>query len=77
MLVSNPTLEGLTHIVLDEVHERDRYTDFLLIMLRQMLPSRPDLRLILMSATLEVDTFTGYFPGAGQIHVTGRTLTPV
>ncbi len=53
MLLNDPLLSTHTHIVVDEVHERDKNTDFLLIVLRDMLVSRPDLKLILMSATLQ------------------------
>lgn len=53
-LASDSTLSGYSHVVIDEVHERDRNTDFLLIVLRDLLPSRPELRVILMSATLQV-----------------------
>jgi len=45
-------LEGVSHIVVDEVHERDLFADFLAIILRDVLPRRPALRLVLMSATL-------------------------
>ena len=42
----------MTHLVLDEVHERDMHTDFLMLLVRHILPAHPRLRLILMSATL-------------------------
>jgi HrpA-like RNA helicase len=61
-LQSSPLLSEFTHIILDEVHERDRYTDFLLVQLKNvLLPKRPDLRLILMSATLQTELLIQYF----------------
>lgn len=65
-LQGSPRLEEFTHIVIDEVHERDRYTDFLLIALRDLLPQRPDLRLVLMSATLQTDLLINYFSGSNM-----------
>ncbi|VEU33652.1 unnamed protein product [Pseudo-nitzschia multistriata] len=63
-LQSSPMLSEYTHIIIDEVHERDKYTEFLLIRLRDLLPLRPDLRLILMSATLQTEVLMNYFsPG--------------
>jgi ATP-dependent RNA helicase DHX36 len=55
--------EKVTCIVVDEVHERDRLADFLLIILRRLLPSRPHLRVVLMSATINADMFCNYFNG--------------
>ena len=46
---------------MDEVHERDLHSDFLMIILRDVLPRRPDLKLILMSATLNAEMFSQYF----------------
>mmetsp|Transcript_16067 Transcript_16067/g.49106 ORF Transcript_16067/g.49106 Transcript_16067/m.49106 type:complete len:371 (-) Transcript_16067:650-1762(-) len=43
-LASDPTLSAVTHVVIDEVHERDQNTEFLLIVLRDLLATRPDLR---------------------------------
>lgn len=48
-------------MIVDEVHERNIDTDFLLSILRDLLPRRPDLRLILMSATMNADLFVNYF----------------
>ncbi|KAL3693235.1 hypothetical protein R1sor_006886 [Riccia sorocarpa] len=62
-----------THIIVDEIHERDRNADFLLIVLRDLLPVRPDLRLILMSATLDADLFSSYFHGCPIVRVPGFT----
>ena len=45
----------------DEVHERDRFCDFLLIALREALPKHKNIKLILMSATLNVQLFASYF----------------
>ena len=45
----------------DEVHERDRFNDFLLIALRDILPKYKGLKLILMSAALNVQLFSAYF----------------
>lgn len=54
-------LSTLTHIIVDEVHERDRFSDFLLIALRDALHKYRNLRLILMSATMDIGIFTKYF----------------
>ncbi len=69
-------LADVSHIFLDEVHERNLDTDFLLALLRGILTRRNDLKLILMSATLNADAFTAYFKGdcsVGKIEIEGRT----
>ncbi|KAK1735409.1 ATP-dependent RNA helicase [Skeletonema marinoi] len=60
-LVNDSFLDGISHVMIDEVHERDINTDFLLILLRELLEKRPDLRVILMSATLDAESFGKYF----------------
>ncbi|XP_038906441.1 DExH-box ATP-dependent RNA helicase DExH6 isoform X2 [Benincasa hispida] len=66
-------VSDLTHIIVDEVHERDRYSDFILTILRDLLPSYPQLRLILMSATIDAERFSKYFGGCPIINVPGFT----
>jgi HrpA-like RNA helicase len=58
---SSPLLLQYTTIIIDEIHERDKYQEFLLIVLRDLIPLRPDLRVILMSATLQTVTLVEYF----------------
>uniref|UniRef100_A0A7S3XH27 RNA helicase n=1 Tax=Picocystis salinarum TaxID=88271 RepID=A0A7S3XH27_9CHLO len=55
------SLEEFTHIIIDEIHERDRFADFLLIILKDLLPMAPHLRVVLMSATLNSEAFMSYF----------------
>jgi ATP-dependent RNA helicase DHX57 len=72
-LAHDPTLDGVSHIVVDEVHERSAESDFLLVLLRRILrDTRKDLRVILMSATLDADLFARYFGGAPTFHIAGR-----
>ncbi|MCX6400839.1 MAG: ATP-dependent RNA helicase HrpA [Propionibacteriales bacterium] len=59
-------------IIIDEAHERSLNIDFLLGYLRQLLPKRPDLKLIITSATIDVDRFATHFD-APVIEVSGRT----
>jgi len=66
-------LESLSHIVIDELHERDLFADFLTIVLRGVLTRHPHLRLVLMSATVREDLFSGYFGGCPVIRVPGYT----
>ncbi|KAL6983216.1 DExH-box ATP-dependent RNA helicase DExH6 [Sarracenia purpurea var. burkii] len=66
-------VSGITHIIVDEIHERDRYSDFMLAILRDMLPSYPRLHLVLMSATLDAERFSQYFGGSPIIRVPGFT----
>lgn len=64
-----PELTGVSHLLVDEIHERGMNEDFLLIILRDLLPRRPDLRVILMSATINADLFSKYFANAPTIHI--------
>nr|GEU87293.1 DExH-box ATP-dependent RNA helicase DExH3 isoform X1 [Tanacetum cinerariifolium] len=72
-LLSDHNLHGVTHVFVDEIHERGMNEDFLLIVLKELLPRRRDLRLILMSATLNAELFSNYFGGAPMIHIPGFT----
>lgn len=67
--IEEPNLSGVTHLLVDEIHERGMNEDFLIIILRDLLPRRPDLRLILMSATINADLFSKYFNGAPIMHI--------
>ncbi|ONI21426.1 hypothetical protein PRUPE_2G065300 [Prunus persica] len=68
-LLSDRNLNGITHVFVDEIHERGMNEDFLLIVLKDLLPRRRDLRLVLMSATLNAELFSNYFGGAPTIHI--------
>ncbi|CAJ1967277.1 unnamed protein product [Sphenostylis stenocarpa] len=72
-LVQDPDLKGVSHLLVDEIHERGMNEDFLIIILRDLLPRRPDLRLILMSATINADLFSKYFANAPTKHIPGLT----
>lgn len=72
LMGGDSTLATVTHIFVDEVHERNRFTDFLLIALRDSLAKFRSLRLILMSATVETQIFTKYFNNCPIISVPGR-----
>ncbi|KAK6157628.1 hypothetical protein DH2020_011876 [Rehmannia glutinosa] len=68
-LLVDRNLKGVTHIIVDEIHERGINEDFLLIVLKDLLPRRPELRLILMSATLDAELFSSYFGGAPMVQI--------
>uniref|UniRef100_W5LKD5 DEAH (Asp-Glu-Ala-His) box polypeptide 34 n=1 Tax=Astyanax mexicanus TaxID=7994 RepID=W5LKD5_ASTMX len=63
-------------LIVDEVHERHLHCDFLLGVLRSLIARRPDLRLVLMSATINIKLFSGYFNHAPVLQVPGR-LFPI
>lgn len=60
-------------IILDEAHERSLNIDFLLGYLAQILPRRPDLKLVITSATIDVERVAAHFQGAPIVEVSGRT----
>ncbi|MFL1405266.1 ATP-dependent RNA helicase HrpA [Marinobacter sp. M1N3S26] len=66
-------LDAYDTIIIDEAHERSLNIDFLLGYLKQLLPKRPDLKVIITSATIEVERFSEYFHQAPVIEVSGRT----
>uniref|UniRef100_A0A8C4ZKH8 ATP-dependent RNA helicase DHX29 n=1 Tax=Gadus morhua TaxID=8049 RepID=A0A8C4ZKH8_GADMO len=67
-------LDSLTHIIVDEVHERSVQSDFLLTILRDMVLRRSDLRIVLMSATVDCTKFSRYFNNCPVVSVPGRTF---
>lgn len=69
---SRDVYKYITHLILDEVHEREKVTDFLLIAIRDALQENPHLKVILMSATLDSEMFSRYFGGCPVINVPGR-----
>jgi ATP-dependent helicase HrpB len=75
-LQSNPTLRGVSHVLLDEFHERNVATDTAIALVKLLQESRrPDLRMIVMSATLDVQRVSGYL-SAPSLEAHGR-LHPV
>ncbi|MDO8931621.1 MAG: ATP-dependent RNA helicase HrpA, partial [Rhodocyclaceae bacterium] len=76
----DPLLRQYDTILIDEAHERSLNIDFLLGYLRQLLPKRPDLKVIVTSATLDAERFASHFASAGKpapvIEVSGR-LYPI
>ncbi|XP_077546866.1 ATP-dependent RNA helicase DHX30-like isoform X2 [Haemaphysalis longicornis] len=71
-LQENPSLQGLSHVIVDEVHERDVCTDFLLVLLRKVLEGNSTLKVVLMSATIDAGKFSEYFGGAPIIAIPGK-----
>ena len=72
----DPLLRAYQTIIIDEAHERSLNIDFLLGYLKQLLPRRPDLKLIITSATIDAQRFASHFNDAPVIEVSGR-LFPV
>ena len=67
-------LSAYDTIIIDEAHERSLNIDFLLGFLKQLLPKRPDLKLIITSATIDAERFSQHFNHAPVIEVSGRTF---
>ncbi|KAI5288307.1 hypothetical protein KEM54_005311 [Ascosphaera aggregata] len=74
MLERPKDLQDITHLVLDEVHERTIESDFLLIILRRLIHERPTLKLVLMSATVDATRFSTYLGNAPILNIPGRTF---
>lgn len=72
-LIGDANLDGVTHIIVDEIHERGMNEDFLLIILKQLIEKRNNLKLVLMSATLDAELFSSYFSNAPVINIPGFT----
>ncbi|XP_065513687.1 3'-5' RNA helicase YTHDC2 isoform X1 [Caloenas nicobarica] len=72
LMAGDSTLSTVTHVIVDEVHERDRFSDFLLIKLRDVLQKQTNLKLIISSAALDADLFIRYFGSCPVIHIQGR-----
>ena len=75
---TDPLLKAYDTLIIDEAHERSLNIDFLLGYLRQILPRRPDLKIVVTSATIDADRFAKHFESARGpapvIYVSGRTF---
>ncbi|KAF5280407.1 hypothetical protein FQR65_LT03216 [Abscondita terminalis] len=71
----DPRLQDITHVIVDEAHERDVNVDLLLNLLRHALKLNPNLKVIIMSATIDVQEFQKYFDNAPILHIPGFTYT--
>ncbi|XP_053279032.1 ATP-dependent DNA/RNA helicase DHX36 [Pleuronectes platessa] len=73
-LHSDPLLSSISHLVLDEIHERNLQSDVLLVIVKDLLARRDDLKVILMSATLNAEKFSKYFDNCPMVHIPGSTF---
>ena len=69
----DPLLRRYDTVIVDEAHERSLNIDFLLGRLHRILPRRPDLKLVITSATIDPERFSEHFGGAPIVEVSGRT----
>lgn len=68
-------LKNVSHVIVDEVHERSLDAAFLLILLRRLIKSNKEIKVVLMSATVDVEAFSSYFDNnIGRMHIEGRTF---
>ncbi|XP_069370427.1 3'-5' RNA helicase YTHDC2 isoform X2 [Paralichthys olivaceus] len=74
LMSGDDCLKNVTHVIVDEVNERDGLTDVLLTKMQSVLQNIPTLKLILSSAALDVDLFSQYFGRCPVIHLKGRQL---
>ena len=70
---NDPFLQQYDTLIIDEAHERSLNIDFILGYLKQLLPKRPDLKIIITSATIDPERFAKHFENAPIIEVSGRT----
>uniref|UniRef100_A0A3B5M4Y9 Helicase ATP-binding domain-containing protein n=1 Tax=Xiphophorus couchianus TaxID=32473 RepID=A0A3B5M4Y9_9TELE len=75
-LEGDADLRGVSHVIVDEVHERTEESDFLLLVLKDLITKRQDLKIILMSATLNANLFSEYFYDCPTIHIPGTDSGP-
>eukprot|EP00397_Hematodinium_sp_SG-2012_P008062 GEMP01008116.1.p1 GENE.GEMP01008116.1~~GEMP01008116.1.p1 ORF type:complete len:820 (+),score=222.87 GEMP01008116.1:99-2558(+) len=77
-LHNEPELDSIGCLILDEVHERDVYTDFLLLLLRRMIldGKMPHLKVVIMSATLKADAFADYFAEVNGVNALKPVFIP-
>ena len=71
---NDPFLNSYDTLIIDEAHERSLNIDFILGYLKQLLPKRPDLKIIITSATIDPERFAKHFDKAPIIEVSGRTF---
>lgn len=67
-----PDLKSYSAMIIDEAHERSLHTDIILTLIKDVCLERPDLKVIISSATLEAEKFSQYFNGAPIIRIPGR-----
>ncbi|KAK3097209.1 hypothetical protein FSP39_007506 [Pinctada imbricata] len=72
LMMSKNAMSTVTHVILDEVHERDRFSDFLITAIRDEMPKYGHFKVILMSAALNVDLFVKYFNHCPVISIPGN-----
>ncbi|KAF7698822.1 hypothetical protein HF521_003564 [Silurus meridionalis] len=73
-LRSDPCLSSISHLVLDEIHERSLHSDVLLTIVKDLLRHRDELKVVLMSATLNAEKFSRYFDNCPMVHIPGHTF---
>lgn len=77
-LAADPSLSEVSHVVVDEVHERALQSDFLLALLRRLVADRAHtpmpLKIVLMSATIDLEMLSTYLRGCTTMSAKGRTF---
>ncbi len=73
-LQKDPDLKQFDTVIIDEAHERSLNIDFLIGYLKQILPRRPELKVIITSATIDPESFSKHFDGAPIVEVSGRSF---
>ena len=72
LMTRSKLLSNITHVIVDEIHERNLHSDYLLICLRDLLKTHTELKIILMSAALNIDLFKSYFGSCPVVYVSGN-----